>query len=337
MLEWQWLAISFLVIAALAYAVLATVRWLMVPPVMPRLDVTEDELEARQAPGAMTRVLAGQLPTNAAEESELSAELRNAGYYRPDSLIGYLAVRGSLVILPLLATVVVALLVPSEQLWRVFLIGAIATILGFGLPRVFLLSRTRWRRREIERALPLSVDLLRLCLSAGQTLIGSLKQVSRELRHSHPILASEMAIAARHAEVHSLTAALQQWADRTPLPEVRNLALILIQSERLGTDVTSTLREFATHYRTTLRLRAETRANRVSFWMLIPSVFCLWTASAIILIGPAYQEFLSHTQRTPALFEKARRDIDRINRRPGDVGQAATTTTTANPNRPVTP
>jgi hypothetical protein len=92
--------------------------------------------------------------------------------------------------------------------------------------------------------------------------------------------------------------------------------LILIQSERLGTEAAGTLQEFATHFRTTLRQRAETRGNRISFWMLIPSVCCLWVASAIILMGPAYVEFLSHTQETPALFEKARRDIERVNRRP---------------------
>jgi tight adherence protein C len=251
------------------------------------------------------------------EQTELGAELKNAGYYRPSALTEYAAVRTVLVLLPLAVTGILAYFAPGDRLWSILAGGAIAVLLGFSLPRIYVLLRTRWRRREIERALPLTIDLLTLCLSAGQNILAALRQVSRELRISHPVLAEELGIVSQQADMHTLGVALRQWADRTPVPEVRNVALILEQSERLGTDVSATLQEFAAHYRTTLRQRAEARGNRVSFWMLLPSVFCLWTASAIILIGPAYVEFLHHTRdQTPGLFQKAREDINRVNQRP---------------------
>src|SRR4029077_5026266 len=109
-----------------------------------------------------------------------------------------------LVLLPLLATGASALLAPTQEVTRVLEFGAVATALGFSLPRVYLNFRGRSRARQIERALPLAIDLLTLCLSAGQNLLAALKQVSEELHFSHPVLAQELAIAHRQAELHSL-------------------------------------------------------------------------------------------------------------------------------------
>jgi tight adherence protein C len=80
-------------------------------------------------------------------------------------------------------------------------------------------------------------------------------------------------------------------ADRAPVGEVRNLAVLLIQSGRLGTSVASALTDLADGYRVSLRQRAEAQANRTSFWMLFPTTFCLLVSAAIILIAPAFLEF----------------------------------------------
>jgi tight adherence protein C len=181
------------------------------------------------------------------------------------------------------------------------------------LPRVYLTARARSRARQIERALPLTIDLLTLCLSAGQNLLDSLRQVSEELRFSHPVVAGELAIAQRHAALHSLENAMKQWADRTPIPEVTNLALLLIQSERLGTDAAGTLLEMSNNLRVSLRQRAEAQANRTSFWMLFPSVFCFWVAAAIILITPPYLQFFQYRQQAAQLFNQSRNNISRAN------------------------
>lgn len=326
------MAWTFVLAASGGAILLALARRWLAPVGMQQWQLaTEETLDEGVAHPPMlqpvSRALAGSLPMSRTEETELSKELKNAGYYRPSAFIEYAAIRAILVLVPLIATGIAAYLAPPRYLFATLAAGAVAIVLGFSLPRIYLLMRTRWRRREIERSLPLTIDLLTLCLSAGQTILGALQQVARELHYSHPVIASELAIAHQQASIHTLSVALNQWADRTPVPEVRNLALILEQSERLGTDVAGTLQEFAAHFRTTLRQRAETRGNRVSFWMLIPSVFCLWTASAIILIGPAYNEYVSHTQQTPVLFNKARKDIDRVNQRPFGSGGVQ-----ANPN-----
>jgi tight adherence protein C len=211
---------------------------------------------------------------------------------------------------------VAIVLVPPAEITRALGFGLLAVGLGYSLPRVYLHVRGRARARQIERGLPLAIDLLTLCLSAGQTLLAALRQVSEELQFSHPVLAQELAIAHQQAELHSLEQAMKQWADRAPVPEVTNIALLLIQSERLGTDAASTLLELASNMRTSLRQRAEAQANRTSFWMLFPSVFCFWVAAAIILIGPAYLEFFEYRQQAAQFFNQSRKNIDRANDRP---------------------
>jgi pilus assembly protein TadC len=265
--------------------------------------------------GSMTPVLAVQLPGTAASRESLRKDLRLAGFYHSAALVEYTAVRALLVLVLLLLTGVIALLAPSADVMRILGLGLLGAGLGYSLPRVYLTVRGRARAWQIERGLPLAIDLLTLCLSAGQTLLAALRQVSEELRFSHPVLAQELAIANRQAELHSLEQAMKQWADRAPVPEVTNVALLLIQSERLGTDAASTLLELASNMRISLRQRAEAQANRTSFWMLFPSVFCFWVAAAIILIGPAYLEFFQYREQATQLFDQSRKNIDRANER----------------------
>jgi tight adherence protein C len=135
------------------------------------------------------------------------------------------------------------------------------------------------------------------------------------------VLAQELAIAAQQAELHSLAHALQQWADRTRLPEVRNLVMVLIQSEKLGADAASTLNELATNFRVTARQRAEAQANRTSFWMLFPSVFCFWIAASITLIGPAYLEYFQFRREASEMLRDATGKIKGIQPEPAAPAQ----------------
>jgi pilus assembly protein TadC len=223
---------------------------------------------------------------------------------------------------PLFIAAIMALLAEAESIDGILLGGVMLSGLGYSLPRLHLLIRSRMRARQIERGLPIAIDLLTLCLSAGQNLLTALNQVSRELRYGNTALAQELGIAARQAELHSLGQAMKQWSERVNVPDVTNVALLVVQSERLGTDAATTLGELATNFRLTMRQRAEARANRASFWMLFPSVFCFWVSAAIILTGPPYLEFLQHRQRSADIFDKSRDNINRANQRPRFVGPA---------------
>jgi tight adherence protein C len=281
-----------------------------------RLDLAEEDERAKPnlVVGAFSMALSESKPAQSPANVDLQNELRSAGFYRPTAVVEYWAVRNLLVVIALFISAIIALLVRTEQTVNVLVGGLVLTGLAFSLPRVYLAVRGRARSQAIERGLPLAIDLLILCLSAGQNLLQALLQAARQLRKTNPVLAQELTIAHQQAELHSLGHALKQWGERVRLPEVKNLVMLLTQSEKLGADAAVTLSELANNFRITARQRAEAQANRTSFWMLFPSVMCFWVAAAIILVGPAYLEYFQYQKHASGLFNNPQQTIEKANR-----------------------
>ncbi len=259
-------------------------------------DVDGSPFEKELLLGELTPAFAAQLPVSQADQSDIARELKTAGYYGSSAILEYAAVRAVLVIVPLIATGVIALLVEQQDMMKVLIGGAIVAGLGYSLPRIYLHLRGKERIRKLENALPVAVDMLTLCITGGQTLQAAMGRVSKELAPAHPLMAAELVITQRHAELSNLSHALKQLADRIPVGEVRTLAVILAQSERLGSETGTALLEYSTNLRTSLKQRADTRANQAMFWMLFPTILCLWIPAAILLVGPAILEFRTQRQ-----------------------------------------
>jgi tight adherence protein C len=271
-----------------------------------RLTSPETELEPKQELllGELTPALAEQIPLTEKGRQDLQRELIDAGYYRPTALMEYVALRTVLLFVPLIGAAVVAIFVEPRRIPVVALVGVTLALLGYSFPRIFLNYLARIRTRHIERGLPVALDLITLGLSSGLTILASIRRVSLEMKRANPVLAYELEIVHQQAELRSLEHALKQLSDRVRIPEIRNLALILLHSERLGTDIGSTLLEFSSSYRATLRQRADAQANKVSFWMTFPTVLCLWISAAIILVGPMYYEFWNRRTQTQDLVNR---------------------------------
>src|SRR5208282_135509 len=69
-------------------------------------------------------------------------------------------------------------------------------------------------------------------------------------------------------------------------------AVILSQSESLGTDAVTVLREYADNMRVNMKQRAEEMANKAPFKLLFPAYLMAFGA-AILLISPVILEFSS--------------------------------------------
>jgi tight adherence protein C len=273
---------------------------------------TDLESKADFLLGDMTPALAAQVPMGTVSRIDLQKELKAAGYYRKAALLEYGAVRTILVVTPLVVAGLLALFVDPAQVPSVLIGGGVIALLGYSIPRLFLYFRGKLRGRQIEHGLPLAIDMLTLCLSAGQNILAALHRVCGEIRFCHRVLADELEIVRQQAELRSLPHALQQWADRVQVDEVRNLTMILIQSERLGTDTCSALLEYSNNLRTNLRQRADAKANKTMFWMLFPTLLCLWIPAAIVLIGPAVLEFQQHRKNAMQQWKSAKTELQNM-------------------------
>ncbi len=237
--------------------------------------------------GDLTPALSGQLPMTDEGKTELQRDLRSAGLYRPTALMEYTAVRAVLTIAPLILGAVITFVWAENatDAVRVWIGAVLVAMLGFSVPRVYLYLKGKSRRIAIERGLPTAIDMLTLCLSAGLNVLNSLQRVAEELMMAYPELSYELQLVRRQADLRSLEFALVQFAERVDLPQLRNVSVILTQSEKLGTDGITVLREYADNMRFFMKQNAEAYANRAPLKMLAPG-YMMGIGLIILIITP---------------------------------------------------
>lgn len=240
--------------------------------------------------GPMTRVFAALLPESPARLREQKKELAQAGYYQPHALINFAAVRYVLMMAGLILGGLGVILAPPQLELPAMILVLILPLLGWAVPRLVVRSRAADRLAEIERGLPDMLDMLNMCVSQGLTIGKAIGRVARDLRGVCPALAQELAIVTQQAKVGTLEQALDNFANRIDLPEVKSFASLIVQTERMGTSVAGALIEYSDTMREGLRQRADEKANQAAFKMLFPTVLCLMPAIYIFLLGPALIE-----------------------------------------------
>jgi tight adherence protein C len=286
--------------------------------------------------GPLTPILAEQSPMSEPKQTAMQRELREAGFYQPQALTEYRAMRAVLVLMPLIVAGILAFLGQRADIGRTVLAGGVLACLGYAVPRLYIQYRSRVRARELERGLPVAIDLLNLALTGGQNISAALRSVAREIAHSYPVLSEEFEIVRHQAELSHLGAALQKFAERTNHPDVRNLAMVLAQTERLGTDVSAGLLEYGNNLQLNMRHRAEAAANRASFWMLFPTILCLSIPAALLLVSPVYMEFWKRREDMKKAFPESTRSVEKLNKMKPQNTEAESSRTPVMPISPIT-
>lgn len=171
------------------------------------------------------------------------------------------------------------------------LVGLIAgALLGLWLPFGVVFDLGQRRQQKIRDDLPDALDMLTLCVEAGLNFDAALAQVAggtpgplgREIARA----LHEMQMGKRRAE------AFRALAERTTVPELRTIAVAVVQATELGIPIATVLREHAAEMRVRRRQRAEEKARKVPVKVLFPLVFCLFPALFIIVLGPGVLRIL---------------------------------------------
>lgn len=228
------------------------------------------------------------LPQRAEQVAKLKSQLVRAGLFQAGAARMYFGVKFAL--MALLAAL--AGLVPYVCGWLPLAGALIASSCGSAagllIPSLWLQWQVGRRQNELRAALPDFLDMLVLCLEGGMSLTAALPRVINEMLQVHPILGSELIIAQQTANLGlSFGDAFKQLGERCGLTEVKDLAAVVLQSERFGASLVKTLRMHADAYRVERQQRAEELAQRAAVKILFPMLLFIFPAIFIVLLGPA--------------------------------------------------
>lgn len=221
---------------------------------------------------------------------ELRLKLARAGYRSRDSLFVLLFLQFALPIGGAFGSfflIFIVHLFSVKPALGFVLVGACG-ILGMALPNIFLKNQSQKRESILRKALPDALDLLVICAEAGLSLDASLERVSREIGPTSPELAEEVGLTAVELSfLPERAKALQNFADRVPLPGVVALANTLVQTEKYGTPLAQALRVLSAEMREERIMAAEAKAAKLPATLTIPMILFILPPLFVVLIGPA--------------------------------------------------
>lgn len=227
------------------------------------------------------------------EEEMTTARLRmlQAGYRSKSAVrafhftqlvlgLGFLAI-GALVALVRSATGEVGL---QGMILSVLLPGAI----GYYLPKYWVERRIQGRQEEIVNGFPDSLDMLLVCVEAGQSMDQAILRVAREMRSGFPALADEYEIVSAEMKAgKDKEQVLKDMAERAGVPDIASFVTVLIQSSSFGTPIADALRVYASEMRDKRVMRAEEKANKLPTKLTLGTMMFCVPPLLIILIGPS--------------------------------------------------
>ena len=219
----------------------------------------------------------------------LREKLRAAGFQSPLAPRLYTLLRLALVvILPSLYLLVSIGSGANITILRLYMIGSACALIGLYLPALIVRARADRRREAISNGFPDCLDLMLICVEAGLGLEAALDRVAREMALSQPLVVELLATATLRLRAGATReVALRKMADDSGVDEIRSFATLLIQSDRLGTSIGTTLRIYASEMRERRRMRAEEKAHRLPVLLSIPLVVCMLPTMIGVLMLPA--------------------------------------------------
>lgn len=241
---------------------------------------------------------AGFLEPQTAEEMTASRLLMTrAGYRGKNAVRTFHAVQFSAgigaLVLGLLYTVIASAEAPmttSSMAMTVLLPAAV----GYYMPKYWLDNRVKTRTEEIQNAFPDSLDMLLVCVEAGQSLDQGIIRVSKELERGYPVMAEEFALVAHELKAgKEKSSVLRSFGDRSGVQDVASFVTVMIQSQTFGTSIAESLRVYASEMRDKRVMRAEEAANKIPTKMTLGTMMFTLPPLLIILVGPSVYDMIS--------------------------------------------
>ena len=214
------------------------------------------------------------------KQSTIRKLLIKSGYRDKKALQIFYAVKVSFAILFAVSSFFL-LTVAAKDIKSALGLIFIAGTIGYIWPNFVLDKKAAERQQNIDKVLPDALDLLVICTEAGMGIDQSLLRVASNLGSGGKELQEEIILTNREMNLgQERGLCWNNLGERSNSEELKNLARVIVQSEKVGASIGNVLRSQADFLRVRRRQKAEETAAKMTIKMMIPMAFfifpCIW-------------------------------------------------------------
>lgn len=255
------------------------------------IDRDQATLRASKGTDKLDRYSSFLEPQDKEEYTAIRLKLIQAGYRTKSAVKTYHFAQFALGIILLLLGVAFAIYKSStgEPSTRDTILSILGPgFVGYYLPKWWVNKRKEERQEEMVNGFPDSLDMMLVCVEAGQSLDQAIIRVSQELKSGFPALAEEYEMVSNEMKAgKDKTQVLRDMSERCGVPDIASFVTVLIQSQQFGTSISEALRVFSAEMRDKRVMRAEEKANTLPTKMTLATMMLTVPPLLIILIGPS--------------------------------------------------
>jgi tight adherence protein C len=219
----------------------------------------------------------------------LRRRLVEAGIFDPRAVGFFFIARSVLAIGIAFMFVLLVPLLPESMNSMFWPMVGVGGLLGYLMPSIALDRIITRRRSEYRVGFPDFMDLLVVCADAGLSMEAALERVGRELGPSYPALSTNIHMTNLEIRAgRSLTEALEHFAARLGLEEVRSFATLIQQSAELGSSITDALRVYSEDMRHKRLSIAEEKAYALPAKLSFPLMVCVFPVLFVVILLPVF-------------------------------------------------
>jgi len=228
-------------------------------------------------------------PTSEEEIQQSRQRLIQAGFRRPSAVrVFHLARAACGLGFALIAAIIAPFFFGSFPLLIAFALIVVSFFFGFIAPSLWLDREVSRRRKTAEEGFPDALDLLLVCIEAGQGFDQAARRIARELKAHNKVLAEEFTI--MNEELFAgkdRLAAFRDFAQRLAVSDIIAFVAILRQADEFGVSIAEAIRVYAEDMRHKRVMRAEEKANVIPVKLALASMAFTVPPTMIIMVGPS--------------------------------------------------
>lgn len=161
-------------------------------------------------------------------------------------------------------------------------------------PWLIVRRARRQRVAQVERDLPVALELLATLAEAGLGFDAALAAVERALPPGRALASELRTFQADVLAGRGRVECLRRLAWRLDVPAVTVVVSALVQAEQVGAGIAETLRHQADDLRNRRRVLALERSMALPVKLMFPLVICFLPGLFVFTLGPAYAQFFQY-------------------------------------------